>query len=304
VIRIGSRGSQLALWQANHIADKLRTAGEEVTVTIIKTTGDQIADRPLHELAGKGVFTKELEDALAENIIDLAVHSLKDLPTTMPPGFAIAAIPPREDPRDALLSAYDFSLATLPQNAKVATGSLRRQSQLLYLRRDLDMQPIRGNIDTRLRKLVDGQLDALILAAAGIRRINRTELLRELIAPSIICPSPGQGALALEIRDTDAALQARLQHLDDSATRFAVTAERVVLASLGGGCSVPIGANCIPVDGQWLFSAAVGAAEGTALVRLEKTVPIAGANADRLGREVAEQLIAQGAAEILREQIA
>ena len=196
-LRIGSRGSQLALWQANHIAGLLRANGHQVEIEIIRTTGDKITDVALAQVGTKGMFIKEIEEALAEGRIDVAVHSLKDLPTEVPPGFELAAITRREDPRDVLLSRTQHGLAQLPRGACVGTSSLRRQAQLKAFRPDLEIEPLRGNVDTRLRKLEAGDYDAIILAAAGLRRLGRTELVREMIAPEIMCPAAGQGALGI-----------------------------------------------------------------------------------------------------------
>src|SRR4051794_9842519 len=206
-LRIGSRGSQLALWQANHIRVLLEAHGHTVTIEIIHTTGDKITEVPLAKVGTKGMFTKEIEEALTANQIDLAVHSLKDLPTELSPGFSIAAITKREDPRDVFCSVKFATIEALPQHAKVGTSSLRRQAQLKAIRPDLDIHPMRGNVDTRLRKLQAGEYDAIILAAAGVHRLSKTELLRQTIAAEIMCPAAGQGALAIEIRAGDTATQ-------------------------------------------------------------------------------------------------
>src|SRR5229473_3695554 len=204
-LRIGSRGSQLALWQAHHISDLLRARGHTVELEIIKTTGDKITDVALAKVGTKGMFTKEIEEALVENRIDLAVHSLKDLPTELPAGFEIAAITKREDPRDAFCSRLYFTLEDLPQGARVGTSSLRRQAQLKAIRPDLDIHPLRGNVDTRLRKLEQGEYAAIILAVAGLKRLGKTELMKQIIPAEIMCPAAGQGALAIEIRRGDVA---------------------------------------------------------------------------------------------------
>lgn len=246
-LRIGSRGSQLALWQANHISALLRARGHEVEIEIIHTTGDKITDVPLAMVGakgglGKGIFTKEIEEALAAGRVDLAVHSLKDLPTELPPGFELAAITEREDPRDAFCSVRFSSFQELPRGARVGTSSLRRQAQLKAVRPDLDIHPLRGNVDTRLRKLEQGEYDAIILAAAGLKRLGRTELIKQIIPAEIMCPAAGQGALGIEIREGDTATRAHLEFLNDPAARAATTCERALLNSLGGGCQVPIGA--------------------------------------------------------------
>jgi len=257
-LRIGSRGSQLALWQANHIADALRALGHMVTIQIIKTTGDRLQDAEFRaanpELQdGKGIFIKEIEEALAAGSIDLAVHSLKDLPTELAAQFVIATIPQRVDARDVLVTVGGKTLDELPKNARVGTTSPRRQTQLLALRDDLQFVAMRGNVDTRLRKLEEGQADALVLAAAGLERLELTQQISHRFDVAEVCPAPGQGALAIECRANDAVTQKLLQPLDDAATRYAVTAERAALHSLGGGCSVPIGIFCEPSgDGYML----------------------------------------------------
>jgi hydroxymethylbilane synthase len=241
-LRIGSRGSQLALWQANHISALLRARGHEVEIEIIHTTGDKITDVALAKVGTKGMFTKEIEEALAAGQVDVAVHSLKDLPTELPPGFEIAAITEREDPRDAFCSRHYASIQELPHAARVGTSSLRRQAQLKAIRPDLDIHPLRGNVDTRLRKLEQGEYAAIILAAAGLKRLGKTELVRQIIPAEIMCPAAGQGALAIEIREGDAATLEHLNFLNDPAARAATTCERALLNRLGGGCQVPIGA--------------------------------------------------------------
>jgi len=248
-LRIGSRGSQLALWQANHISALLRERGHEIEIEIeiIHTTGDKITDVPLAMVGtkggfGKGVFTKEIEEALAAGRVDLAVHSLKDLPTELPKGFEIAAITKREDPRDALCSRKYSKIEDLPQGARVGTSSLRRQAQLKAVRPDLEIHPLRGNVDTRLRKLEQGEYDAIILASAGLQRLGKTELIQQIIPAEIMCPAAGQGALGIEIREGDDKIRELLKFLDDPAARAATTCERALLNRLGGGCQVPIGA--------------------------------------------------------------
>src|SRR5580658_7382200 len=249
-LRIGSRGSQLALWQANHIAGLLRTEGHEVEIEIIKTTGDRLQEITFAQVGAltgtKGIFTKEIEEALAEGRVDLAVHSLKDLPTELPEPFTLAATPPRVDPRDVLVSVKYATLAVLPPGARVGTSSQRRRAQLKALRPDIEAVEFRGNVDTRLRKLAEGQVDAILLAAAGLDRLGKTDWMRERLDPQDFCPAPGQGALAIEIRSGDVETLAAVTFLDHADTRFAVTAERSALAALGGGCQVPIGIHCRP----------------------------------------------------------
>src|SRR5580693_10271718 len=227
MIVIGSRGSQLALWQARHVAARLAELGAETRIEIIKTTGDKITDVPLAQVGGKGLFTKEIEEALLDGSADLAVHSLKDLPTELPAGLVLAAIPEREDPHDAMVGC---SLADLRAGATVGTSSLRRAAQLRRLRPDLKVESVRGNVDTRLRKLDEGQYDAIVLAAAGLTRLGWSGRIAEFLEPEVMCPAVGQGALAVETRVGENACQA----LDHAPTRAAVTAERAVLSSLGG----------------------------------------------------------------------
>ncbi|HZP06032.1 MAG TPA: hydroxymethylbilane synthase [Terracidiphilus sp.] len=243
-LRIGSRGSQLALWQANHIAALLREQGHSVEIEIIKTTGDRLQEVSFVEVGSKGMFTKEIEEALAESRIDLAVHSLKDLPTELPAPFTLAATPVRVDPRDGFVSVHCANLVALPPRARVGTSSQRRRAQLKALRPDLEIVEFRGNVDTRLRKLGEGQVDAILLAAAGLERLGRTDWLRERLDPKDFCPAAGQGALAIETRNDDASTLEAVSLLDHADTRFAVEAERAALAALGGGCQVPIGIHC------------------------------------------------------------
>ncbi len=294
MIRIGSRGSQLALWQAHHIADLLRGQGHEVEIEIIKTTGDRLQEVTFAQVGSKGMFTLEIEEALAEGRIDLAVHSLKDLPTELPEKFVLAATPPRVDPRDVVVSKDYTSFAELPAGALVGTSSLRRRAQLRNLRPDLEYVEFRGNVDTRLRKLGEGQVAAIMLAAAGLDRLEKTEWVRERLDPEVVCPSAGQGSLGIETRKDDQRVLDAVAFLNDPDTRFAVTAERVALAALGGGCQVPIGVHCRRVTGTDEFEAlgVVAAPEGDRVVRAQAT----GTDAVALGEAIAESLLAQGAA--------
>lgn len=298
MIRIGSRGSQLALWQANHIAEALRAAGHEVTIDIIRTTGDALQNVAFNKVGAKGMFIKEIEEALLASKIDLAVHSLKDLPTELAPAFAIAAISPRVDPRDAFVSVKYDSFVSLPAGARIGTSSLRRQSQLRAQRRDIDLVEFRGNVDTRLRKLNEGVVDAVVLAAAGLERLGRTEWIRERFSPLVLCPAPGQGALAIETRADDAHTRAAVAFFDDPASRFAVTAERAALAGLGGGCHVPIGIYCEATPEGHSIIGVVAHPDGSALVRTELDHQH-GQSAEDLGKRLAERLMQQGAQEIL-----
>src|SRR5712692_5722060 len=270
MLTIGSRGSQLALWQARWVQARLETFGEESRIEIIHTTGDKITDVALSKVGTKGLFTKEIEDALLDGSIDLAVHSLKDMPTDLPAGLTLAAIPEREDPRDALVGRH---LAELPKGARIGTSSLRRAAQLRAIRPDLAIETIRGNVDTRLRKLDSGQYDAIVLAAAGLRRLGCDNRIAELLEPDVMCPAVGQGALAVETRaDNGRAFEicARLEH---AATRIAVTAERAALAALGGGCQVPIGAYATVQQGVVVTQAIVISPDGLSIVRKQATGP-------------------------------
>ena len=308
-IRIGSRGSQLALWQANHIATELRAKGHTAEIAIIRTTGDRMQDPgfvPPAGLDGKGIFIKEIEEALAAGRIDLAVHSLKDLPTELDPRFTLAAIPPRADARDAFVCEPFWALHTLPEGARIGTTSPRRRAQILALRPDVTFVEVRGNIDTRLKKLADGKCDALVLAAAGLDRLKRAEWVHQRFSPEEMCPAPGQGALALETRSPshpidesrDAYIRNAIAFLEHPYTRFAVEAERTTLDALGGGCQLPIGAHCYRLHDQWRMVAQVVAPDGEAMIQIATeaacdTSPIA------LGHWVADDLKSKGALDLL-----
>ena len=287
---IASRGSQLALWQARWVAGQLSAAGQECRIEIIKTTGDKITDVPLAKVGTKGLFTKEIEEALLDGRAHLAVHSLKDLPTELPEGLVLAAIPEREDPRDAMVGR---TLANLPQGAKVGTSSLRRAAQLRQLRPDLQVESIRGNLDTRLRKLDEGQYDAILLAAAGLKRLGWGDRIAEILSPEQMSPAVGQGALAIEARaGFDGA-----KMLDHADTRTAVLAERGVLGALGGGCQVPIGAYATVSEGRVHLLAIVAAPDGTQVIRAESEGP--SAEASLIGASLAAELLTRGARQIL-----
>jgi hydroxymethylbilane synthase len=296
-LRIGSRGSQLALWQANHISALLHARGHAVEIEIIHTTGDKITDVALAKVGTKGMFTKELEEALAAGRVDLAVHSLKDLPTELSPGFEIAAITEREDPRDAFCSRQYSRIEDLPQGARVGTSSLRRQAQLKAIRPDLDIHPLRGNVDTRLRKLEQGEYDAIILASAGLNRLGKTELMKHIIPAETMCPAAGQGALGIEIREGDTTTREKLKFLDDPAARTATTCERALLNRMGGGCQVPIGALAELRNGKLHLEAIVADPDGTKLLRESRAGSID--SPEKLGNEVGEALLRRGGDEIL-----
>jgi hydroxymethylbilane synthase len=307
-LRIGSRGSQLALWQAHHIAGLLRGQGHEVEIEIIKTTGDRLQEVTFAQVGSKGMFTKEIEEALAEGRVHLAVHSLKDLPTELPAPFALAATPPRVDPRDVLVSVKFWSFAELPQGSVVGTSSQRRRAQLKALRPDIEAVEFRGNVDTRLRKLDEGQVDAILLAAAGLDRLEKTQWVRERLDPNDFCPAAGQGSLGIETRKDDAETIAAVAFLNDPATSFAVTAERAALAELGGGCQVPIGIHCRitadPADPHAEIFGVVAAPETGAAVRIFHSVPFAGTDPAALGRLAAKMLLEAGAGPLLAAEAA
>ena len=294
-LRIGSRGSQLGLWQANYIASLLRGQGHNVEIEIIHTTGDKITDVALAKVGAKGMFTKEIEEALADGQVDLAVHSLKDLPTELAGHFEIAAIPKREDPRDAFCSVKHSGIEGLPPGARVGTSSLRREAQLRALRPELVVHPLRGNVDTRLRKLESGEYDAIILASAGLQRLGQTERIRQILSVETMCPAAGQGALGIEARAGDSDVRQALLFLDDAAARTETTCERALLASLGGGCQVPIGANAKWYDSKLHLEAIVASPDGKSLLRES----LDGSDPQQLGRQAAQKLLARGGASIL-----
>ncbi len=299
-LRIGSRGSALALWQANHIAALLRSVGHQVDIEIIKTIGDKIIDVPLSQVGAKsgvdkGIFTKEIEEALLARRVDLAVHSLKDLPTELSSDFEIAAIPEREDARDAFCSQKFASIEELPSNARVGTSSLRRQAQIKAIRQDLKLLPLRGNVDTRLRKLASGEYDAIILAAAGLNRLGQTDSVRQLLPVSMMCPAAGQGALAIEIRAGDSVTLDLVKFLDDRDARATTTSERTLLNRLGGGCQVPIGAFCRVENDTLFVDAVVASPDGTKILRKSQT----GSDPIQLGKAVGDALLRDGAESLI-----
>jgi hydroxymethylbilane synthase len=303
-LRLGTRRSALALAQARAVAEALTAAtGAAVELVEITTYGDT-SPEPLAQIGGTGVFVNALRDALLARRVDLAVHSLKDLPTADPAGILLAAVPPREDPRDVLVARDGLTLAELPPGARVGTGSPRRAAQLRLLGPGLDVVPIRGNVDTRLRFVADGRLDAVVLARAGLARLGRVDAATQVLDPSQMLPAPGQGALAVECRGDDADLLPLLAELDDPASRAAVTAERSLLAALEAGCAAPVGAYG-EVDGdqrsQLRLRAAVIAIDGSASVRRSATGPLV--EADSLGRKLAVDLLAEGAASLMGEPV-
>ncbi|GAC1447651.1 MAG: hydroxymethylbilane synthase [Isosphaeraceae bacterium] len=301
VVRIGTRGSPLARWQARWVADHLRALEPalEIVLVEIRTEGDRDRDTPLAEIGGLGLFTKEIQRALMEGAVEVAVHSLKDLPTQGPPALTLGAVPPREDMADALIAPRYRTLDALPDGATVGTGSLRRRSQLLHLRSGLNVVELRGNVQTRLNRALRGELDAVVLAEAGLRRLGLAESVTERLAPPRFLPAVGQGALGIECRADDLATRARLAPLDDPATRRAVTAERRALAELEGGCMVPLGAWGRDLnDGRLALDVAVLDPEGRTRVH----AALAGPRDDPegLGRRVAQALRDQGAEQLLR----
>lgn len=290
---IGSRGSQLARWQARHVADMLRETGIATHIDIIKTTGDRLPTAELVETGGKGLFTKEIEEALLDGSIDLAVHSLKDLPTELPEGLGIAAIPQREDPRDAVLGS---PLSELPKGARVGTSSERRRAQVLALRPDLDVQPVRGNVDTRIRKLREGRYAAIVLALAGLRRLGLESEAVQILSPDEMCPAAGQGALAIETR-RDGRIAEICARLDHEPTRQSVACERAILSGLGGGCHLPVGAYARIEGGLLRVQAVVLSPDGRRSARASAE----GQSSDpvEIGRRAIRELLAQGADDFL-----
>jgi hydroxymethylbilane synthase len=334
-LRIGTRGSQLALWQANHVATQLRALGHSVELEVIRTVGDHMQDPGFStpdglSPNGTGIFIKEIEDALAAGRIDLAVHSLKDLPTQIDPRFTLAAIPPRADARDAFVCEDHWGLHMLPAGSTIGTTSPRRQAMILALRPDVRFVEMRGNIDTRLRKWSEGQADALVLACAGLDRLGRTESVHQRFSIDEMTPAPGQGALALQVRcpnhdpreklvilseakdlllDStsddahvrDTAIHAAIRTLNCPSTEYATQAERAVLHALGGGCQLPLGAYCHTVDDTHHLHAMVVSPDGEQAAHIVHCTPI-GTTATDFGAKVAEALVSRGALELLRAQ--
>jgi hydroxymethylbilane synthase len=310
-LRLGTRGSQLALWQANTVAARIAaTGGPPCRIVVIKTSGDRLQDAPLSEIGGKRLFVKEIEDGLLRGDIDLAVHSSKDMPAVLPDRLAIAGVLPREDPADAIvlpiaishqpsaMASVEDLLAVLGQSPSIGTGSVRRIAQLVRLIPGARFTGIRGNLDTRLRKLDEGGHDALVLAAAGLRRLGFGSRISFALPASACIPAPGQGIVAIEIREEDAAVREAVARIDDPASAAALTAERALVESLGGGCQMPIGALASPIDGDRLdLVATVVSIDGSRAVHERALGPRAEAAA--LGARVGAALLAQGANEIL-----
>jgi hydroxymethylbilane synthase len=300
-IKIGTRGSKLALAQTAWVKKKLEEKYPEARIEtiLIKTSGDRFSETNVQAIGGKGIFTKEIEEALLRQEIDIAVHSMKDLPTELAAGLVVAAIPRREDPRDALVSIAGKKLSDLLAGARIATGSLRRKAQLLFYRRDLMVVPIRGNVDTRLQKLDQGECDALVMAAAGLKRIDREERIAEYISNDVCLGAAGQGALGIESRKDDA-IRAELSFLQDPDTFAEITAERSFLNRLGGGCHVPVGARGVAEDEQLKLFGVVADPDGGCLFRGETSGHAT--EAAELGRDLAERLLSQGARNLLVAQ--
>ena len=300
-IRIGSRGSKLAIWQAEHVKAELEAlhAGIIITIRTIKTTGDKILDVPLAKVGGKGLFVKEIEDALLRNEIDIAVHSMKDVPAILPEGLCIGVIPEREDPRDALLSRDGSGFFHLKAGARIGTSSLRRISQLLNQRPDIIIHPLRGNLDTRIKKLEAGEYDAIILAAAGIRRLGWADRITEYLPETISLPAIGQGALCIERRETDSNIAKMISPLDHRETNICVRAERAFLKRLDGGCQVPIGAYAAMSGDNIIIEGFIASVDGRRMVREKRTGTTD--NPEDAGTALAESLLLQGGEEILRE---
>ena len=300
-IVIGTRSSKLALWQADYVAECLKEEypGLEVEMKLMTTKGDKILDAPLAKIGGKGLFTKELEQEMLEGGIDLAVHSLKDMPTEVPEGLVIAAITKRADPGDAVVSLKYGHFADLPQGAKVGTSSLRRKAQLLHARPDLNIQDLRGNVNTRLRKLEEENFDAIVLAVAGLTRLGFKDRIAEVMPREIMLPAVGQGALAIEARGDDAEILEMLAFLNDEDMVACAKGERAFLAKVEGGCQVPVGVYGSVEEGELQLEAVIASLDGTRLYRDKLTG--AKSEAEELGGELAEKLLAAGGLEIMQE---
>ena len=298
-IRIGTRGSQLALWQSQWVAQEIGrlTPGTTAELVVIKTQGDKITDVPLAKVGGKGLFVKEIEEALLDGRIDIAVHSMKDMPSDLPDGLMIGAVPLRENPLDALISKGQKPLEQLPDGARIGTSSLRRSAQLLHVRPDLTIVPLRGNLDTRLNKLQSEDLDAIVLAAAGLKRLGLAHHISVNLAPAILLPAVGQGALCIEQRLDDPAVTLLVAKLNDPASQIAVVAERAFLHRLEGGCQVPMAAHAQIENDRLSITGLVAEIDGRRILKatLDGGLDVA---AD-LGRQLAETLLAQGAGAIL-----
>lgn len=300
-LRLGTRGSKLALWQAHHVADLLRQVvpGLEVEIEVIKTKGDKILDVSLSRIGDKGLFTKEIELALLDNKVDLAVHSMKDLPSVLEPGLCLGAVLCRENPCDVLLSPQGLSLADLPRGARVGTSSLRRIAQLKARRPDINIVDLRGNVDTRINKMQSEGLDAIILAYAGVKRLGYEDLITEVLPTEVLLPSVGQGAIGVEIRSEDLDTGRLVRLINHEPTRMGVLAERAFLRVLEGGCQVPIGALSDEESGRLQLAGLVASLDGTVVIK--DTIAGQLEEAEELGRCLAERLLGRGAAQVLAE---
>lgn len=300
-LRIATRKSPLALWQAHHVAGLIRSRapGAEISLIELTTEGDRFLSAPLSQVGGKGLFVKEIEQALLEGRADLAVHSLKDMTSELPQGLTLACLPPREDPRDAFVSPRGLRIAELPEGARVGTSSLRRGCQLLARRPDLELVPLRGNVETRLRRAEEQRLGGTLLALAGLKRLGLSGKVTEILEPEESLPAVGQGVLAIQCRAEDAELRSLLSGLEHAPTRVAITAERAFLARLEGGCTVPLAGYATLSEGGVRLRGLIGRPDGTQLVRGEREGSCA--EAERIGRELAGELLARGGEEILRE---
>lgn len=300
-ILIGTRSSNLALWQANFVKDEIEKKYDNIKVTLKKMTtkGDKILDAPLAKIGGKGLFTKELEEAILNNEIDFAVHSLKDMPTELPEGLEIAVITKRADPFDAFVSDKYDSFLDLPKNAKVGTSSLRRRAQLLNRRADLKIFDLRGNVETRLRKMREENFDSVILAAAGLKRLGFQDKIKEIIPKETMLPAVGQGALAVETRSNDEEIKGIISFLNDTNTRIATTAERAFLERVEGGCQVPVGVYGEVIDNNLKLTGVIASLDGARLYRKEIVADLV--DVECVGKSLAEELLGMGGHEILKE---
>jgi len=299
-LRVGTRGSQLALWQADRVIELLAAAGLAAERVVVRTTGDRILDTPLAKIGDKGLFTKELEERLLDGAIDLAVHSLKDLPTEIPGGLAIGAVLEREDPSDALVCPAGRRLDELPEGGRVGTSSLRRRAQILLRRPDLEVRDLRGNVPTRLSKLDNGDYDAAVMARAGLLRLGLGSRITETIDPAVILPAVGQGAIGVETRELTPSTRAWLEVLDHPSTHLATTAERALLARLEGGCQIPIGALATWEGRRLRLRGLVAGLDGEQVVRGDETADVDSRHdAEKLGESLALRLLGQGADRIL-----
>ncbi|MBW2172353.1 MAG: hydroxymethylbilane synthase [Deltaproteobacteria bacterium] len=301
VIRIGTRGSPLAVWQAEWVRSRLLALHPEYTAEIvkIKTTGDKILDVPLAKVGGKGLFVKEIETALLEGGIDLAVHSMKDMPAEIPPGLCIGVVPERENPLDILISRNGHSFKDLREKANLGSSSLRRGAQVRHIRPDITVQPLRGNLDTRIRKLETEGLDAIILAAAGVKRLGMESRITEYMSEDIMLPAIGQGALSIEVREDDNAIRDLIAPVDHRETRLAIESERAFLSRLEGGCQVPIAAHAKIVGDQIDLTGLVAEVDGSVLLRENVTGSVD--KHEELGVQLANQLLEQGGRKILED---